>query len=128
MRLKWLDSAENVMHWSIEGDWTADNYNQTFENWKSLAENKTHVVDLILDMRHAGRMPANTISIAWQSIQDRPKNQGITIIVTTSKLVRNLYKSMMQIYGTGESVIIFSADWDGAVDILQAAQNSRAGI
>jgi hypothetical protein len=126
MRLKWLDNNENVMRWIIEGDWTEAEYNQTFETWKSLASNKTHPVDLIMDMQHAGRMPSSAISLAWQSVLSHPKNLGITIIVTNSKLVRTVFKTMGQIYGRHDCVIIFSADWDGAMDILQAAQGSRA--
>ena len=126
MRLKWLDNMENVMHWTIEGDWTEAEYNQTFETWKSLATNKAYTVDLVMDMQHTGRMPSCAISLAWQSVLSRPKNLGITIIVSGNKLVRTVYKTMSQIYGGHDSVIILSADWDGAMDILQAAQGSRA--
>ncbi|MDQ7025774.1 MAG: hypothetical protein Q9P01_03995 [Anaerolineae bacterium] len=126
MQLKWLTYDEKVMHWSIEGDWTASDYNQTFKNWKNFATNKPYTVDLIMDMRHAGRMPSNMTSLAWQSVLNRPQNLGVTLIVTKSKLLRTVYKSMTQIYGGHDSVIIFSADWDGALEILEAAQSSRA--
>ena len=126
MRLKWLNNAENVMQWIIDGDWTETEYNQTFDNWKILANNKAHTVDLIMDMRHAGRIPSNAISLVWQSIQNRPQNLGITLVVSSSKLVRTVYKTITQIYGGQDSVIIFSADWEGAMEILEAAQGSRA--
>jgi hypothetical protein len=126
MRLKWLDNKENVMTWTIESDWTADEYNQTFENWKSLAANKAYIVDLVMDMQQVGRMPASAISLAWQSVLCRPQNLGVILIVSNSKLVRTLYKTMLQIYGAHDCVIIFSADWEGALEILQAAQSSRA--
>lgn len=126
MRLKWLDTEENTMQWSIEGDWTGEEHLQTFENWKNLASNKPYVVDLILDMRLLGRMPSNALSLAWHTILQRPQNIGVTIIVSDHRLVRTLYKTMMQIYGTADSVILFSADWDGVMDMLQAAKNSRA--
>jgi hypothetical protein len=126
MQLKWLNNVENAMHWIIEGDWVEAEYNQTFDSWKNLANNKSHTVDLVMDMRHAGRMPSNAISLVWQSIQNRPQNLGITLVVSNSKLVRTVYKTITQIYGGHNSVIIFSADWDGAIEILEAAQGSRA--
>jgi hypothetical protein len=113
------------MRWIFEGDWTAQDYNQTFVIWKNLASSKPYTVDLLMDMRLVGRMPSNAISLAWQSIQDRPKNVGITIITSDNKLVRTVYQTMTRIYGGHDALIVFASDWEGTLDILQAAQGSR---
>lgn len=98
VKVRWYDEAQAIVLYEFQGDWTWDELYPQYDTAIAMEKSVTHRVDVIIDMRRAGRLPKNVLSHMKNFSDKQPDNIGITAIVTNNAFVRTLYTTGCKFY------------------------------
>jgi hypothetical protein len=87
----WLDQHQTIMHYRFDGAWGWNDFYPAYNRAVAMEKAAGHRVDVILDVRDGGRMPADLLPHIKQITDQRPANLGLVVVVTQSATARTLF-------------------------------------
>lgn len=122
----WGSADENLLIWKFHGHWTDTEYSQAVMQSNALIVSQPHIVDIICDMREAKIPKTSVLSLAVAAIQRRPRNLGVTIIITHSTFWQNMYELLKRNRRLKRRATLhFVNDVDRAYNIVYRIQLKR---
>jgi hypothetical protein len=94
----WEDDAQTIVRYNFEGTWTWDELYPAYYQAIAMEKSVTDRVDVILDMRDSGRVPANALLHIKNISEKQPPNIGLSIFVTTNAFVTSMYNMAIRVY------------------------------
>ena len=76
----------------LSGNWTWDEFYPIHRMAVKMEESVPHRVDVIVDLRHGLRMPADSLNQVRQMVSNQPENIRLIILVSTNVFVMALYR------------------------------------
>lgn len=98
IRIYWEDSDQTIIRYVFEGRWTWDELYGVYYQAIEMENSVTQRVDIILDMRTSGFIPANALLHMKNFSEKQPPNVGISIFVTSNAFVAALYATAIKFY------------------------------
>ena len=87
----WADEHHTTVQYTFDGAWTWDDWYAVYAAGMALETSVDHRVDIILDLRQSGRMPANILAHLKKIITMRPSGQGVYVVVTPAPTIKTLF-------------------------------------
>jgi hypothetical protein len=95
----WEDDAQTIFRYNFESTWTWDELYTAYYQAIAMEKSVAHRVDVILDMRNSGRVPANALLHIKNISEKQPPNIGLSIFVTTNAFIGSMYTMAARVYG-----------------------------
>ena len=98
IRVYWEDADQTIVRYDFEGRWTWDELYAAYYEAIAMEHSVAQRVDIILDMRTSGIIPANALLHMKNFSEKQPPNVGISIFVTSNAFVTSLYNTAIKFY------------------------------
>lgn len=98
IRVYWEDEKQALVRYDFEGRWTWDELYTAYYQAIAMENSVSHRVDIILDMRKSGFIPANALLHMKNFSDKQPPNVGLSIFVTPNAFVSALYSTAIRFY------------------------------
>lgn len=120
IQVKW-DEGLPILHYSIEGSWTWDEFYQTRAEGRALLEAATAAkVDTILNLTGGDLFPSNVLSHMNSVAKTSHPKMGRMAVVGAGLFATMLFKLMRRINPKSMERIYFATTLDEARSFLQA--------
>lgn len=126
IRVYWEDETRTIVYYDFEGVWTWDELYTAFYQAIAMENSVCHRVDVILDMRQSGRLPANALLHVKNIADKQPPNIGLSVFVTNNAFVASLYTVAIKVYGKIAHYFRLAATLEEARDMIAAARQETA--
>jgi hypothetical protein len=94
----WEDESKAIVRYDFEGEWDWNELYSAYYEAIAMEKSVEHRVDVILDMRHSGRIPSNVLLHVKNFSDRQPPNIGLSVVVTPNTFVHSLYKVGVKFY------------------------------
>jgi hypothetical protein len=95
----WFNENQTILVYEFTGNWTWNEFYPQYQQVMEMTRDIPHRIDVLLDMRRAGRLPLNILTHV-RNISDRQTaNAGLSVIVTNSQFIRAMYQAGCKFYG-----------------------------
>jgi hypothetical protein len=98
VRVYWEDEPQTIVRYDFDGPWTWDDLYPAYYQAIQMERSVEYRVDVILDLRHSGRMPANVLLHIKNISEKQPPNLGLSVFVTTNTFMHSLYQTGIRFY------------------------------
>lgn len=118
----WDNPEKTIIRFIYNGDWTLDNFYDALEQAWSLQDKVHYTVHFIIDVQNSGFVPQGVLPHGRPVISRHHPNQGKSIIVGASTLIRALFQTFSKICAPRfeASMYGFAATLDEAREQLNA--------
>lgn len=99
---RWDDDAQTRILIHLGRGWRWDDLRQAIQAADDLIVSVSHTVNILIDIRQAGTLPADFMSVAGELLSSgsaRP-NEGHKVIVGANWLLQMAYKTFLGVYGS----------------------------
>jgi hypothetical protein len=90
IQVKWDDESKTIIHVSVDGDWTWEEFYQSFDQGKTLLESVNHKVDFVVHMENAKTMPLGALNHGRKIMTMDHPNRGLTVYTGETGLMKAL--------------------------------------
>jgi hypothetical protein len=101
IQVTWADTAHTIVHLQFAPGWGWADVNAAIQQADTMIISQPHPVNLLIDIREAGRLPGNFMQMAgdlFSQGEARP-NEGKKIVIGAGALIRMAYKGFLKVYG-----------------------------
>lgn len=99
INLLWENEAKTIVRMEVVGQWTWDEMYSASQEGYAMLESVQHIVDPIIDFRNSAAIPIYSITHARHMIGKRHPRTGLTVMVSSSALIYNLWDIFRRVYG-----------------------------
>jgi hypothetical protein len=108
--VRWDDDTKQVLHYTIEGDWTAQDFVAAVRQGIAMQKSVDYMVDVISNFTNS-----NNIPLAWSQVNGVLKGApkwGVNAIVTNGMLLTNMVQVGSRLYPKvyGSFVVVRTLD------------------
>ena len=87
VKVSWEDDAKRIMRYTIEGNWTWDEFYPEYHRALALEKAVFHRVDVIVDISNTGRLPMNILAHVRTFADEMPPNVELVVVVVITVLM-----------------------------------------
>jgi hypothetical protein len=101
VRVVWHNDKKTIIRYIYENRWSWEDLYTARLEVKAMLESVPHKVGIIVDVRNSSILPSGTLARAKYIASSSPTlhhNEGVTVILGASGLVRSIYDVMRKIY------------------------------
>lgn len=98
INLLWENEAKTIVRMEVVGQWTWDEMYSASQEGYAMLESVQHIVDPIIDFRSSAAIPIYSITHARHMIGKRHPRTGLTVMVSSSALIHNLWDIFRKVY------------------------------
>ncbi|MEO0563447.1 MAG: hypothetical protein AAF125_15160 [Chloroflexota bacterium] len=123
VRVEWLDTQQDILHFIFEGKWNWDEFYQTRDVSRTMIREVTHSVYVVLDFSDANvQLPKNLISNFRRLAENRLSNtEQFYIISRRSTLAKTLINVVGRI-SQGKIPVVFVESMDNVKQLVRPAR------
>jgi hypothetical protein len=99
VRVYWEDQSKTIVRYDFAGAWTWNELYAAYYEAIAMERSVAHRVDVILDLRASGPIPANALLHLKNFSEKQPPNIGLSFFVTSNNFIRSLYQVGTKFYG-----------------------------
>ncbi|HEX2907700.1 MAG TPA: hypothetical protein VHO69_12605 [Phototrophicaceae bacterium] len=88
IHISWANDEKTILMETYEGRWTIEEYYQLIDDAAALLAETPHIVHIIGDATHSSIPPSQILMGIQYAIKKLPPNQGLTIFVKLSRVMR----------------------------------------
>lgn len=98
----WDNENRTIIRFQFQRGWTWDNLRAAIGQADDLITSVDHPVNLVIDIREAGAIPADFMSGATDIFAsgEARANEGVKVVVGAGRLVRMAYDALRRLYGS----------------------------
>jgi hypothetical protein len=96
---QWDNAEKTVIRYIYEGQWTWDELYAAMHEAYKMVDSVKHEVDVIIDMRKSGVLPANVFTHSRQATLSQHPRLARTVIVGAHRLAHTMFEAFTKIYG-----------------------------
>lgn len=120
--VRWANDRQNVIHMEFQRGWKWHDLYTALEQTDDLITSVPHTVHLLIDIRRAGGIPADFVTVAGDMFAKgsaRP-NEGKKIVVGAGPLIRMAYTGFISTFGSQmrNRPFLFASNLDEAQAML----------
>lgn len=94
----WHNEDQTIIRYEFHGAWGWNDFYPAYNAVVALRESVPHTVHIIVDLRSSGPIPAQAL-VNIRQIGRRPAdNLGVVVMVTTNRLIQQLFEMGTRIY------------------------------
>jgi hypothetical protein len=98
VQVAWDNAEKTIVRYVFEGKWTWEEFFPVYDNAIAMEKSVPHRVHVILDLRKAIGVPANTLMQVKKISDKQPDNIGLNVLVTKSSFIHSLYQIGIKFY------------------------------
>lgn len=99
IKVSWDDEDQKkIIRWEFPEEWVWNDFYSALQHSRALTREVKYVVDVLVDMRHAEKLPKNVLTQTQVTLQTSPLNVGVVVVVGVNPLVRAAFNSFMRLY------------------------------
>ena len=91
-----LQENGTVLYWKIEDPWKIGGLLIYYKQTETIFNNSSHMVHSLVDVRHARRVPAGTLSARFATTWHHPRS-GQTAVIGASPLIKAMIETIFQL-------------------------------
>lgn len=119
----WVDARTRMLKLTFMPGWAWDDLYAALNQTDSLIAAAPHTVHVLIDIREAGRLPGDFMTVAGDLFaQGDPRpNEGYKIVLGAGRLMRVAYGAFLRVYGgrmEGRRPLQFVDDLDAAHQLI----------
>ncbi len=99
--IQWDNPEQTVIHLELRRGWIWEELKDAIREVDKLITSVDHTVHIMIDIRKAGSIPGDFMSIAGDIFAsgDARSNEGKRVVIGAGTLIRMAYKGVLAIYG-----------------------------
>jgi len=123
----WTNSDKDTIQCVIQGSWTWLEMEAALEQSFMLTESVTHLVDVIVDLRHSQPFPDDGLLFFKNALKVLPENRGNIIIVGGGNSLRSLV-SLLKIVSRSQARRLHTVDSPRQADLLMKQLRQKHAV
>jgi hypothetical protein len=125
VRVRWFNDAQTILVYEFEGNWTWDEFYPAYQRVLEMTRDIPHRIDVLLDLRRAGRLPLNLLTHVRNISDKQTSNAGLSVIVTNSQFIRAMYQTGCKFYNRIQHYFGVANSIEEALTLFEAARQGR---
>ena len=117
--VKWFNPEQTIVLYTLEGHWTWNELYPEYDKAIEMEEGVSHRVDVMIDMRKSTGVPLSALTHLKNISDKQPENIGVSVIVTTNRLVLTLYRAGCRFHTNIERYFAVAATEGEALQIIE---------
>ena len=122
IEIQWDNPEQTIIRLELKRSWTWEELDQAIHEADKLITSVNHMVHIIIDIRKAGGIPSDFMSMAGDIFAsgDARSNEGKRVVVGAGSLIRIAYSGVLAVYGhkLANRPFLFAANMDEAYKLI----------
>jgi|GEM_PF-1943173 len=128
IEVKWKDNEKTIVLLNFAKNWAWSDVPEARQLGEDLMKSVDHIVDTIVDIHIVDRVPPGSLSV-WRGMQNaRLRNEGITVIVTTSIMAKMLFRGYTTAYPLAKHIYYLTETMEEAEQLVHNTKQNRGSL
>ena len=126
--VSWDENDNRILIMTLSGKWTWIEMGEAVEQRNAFLDSipEDDIVDVIIDLRAAQGLPANTLTGARQASKHRPINEGISVVVGTGSFLQAMFDLYIRVTNQKPDMFYMVKTIDEAYTVIAEKRQERA--
>jgi hypothetical protein len=120
----WDNNEKTILIYHYEGKWSWAEYNASISQAEQLLAGRTSPVDVIANFSQSTLLPASALSGFKKSMDSRPINFRLAVLVTQGELIPRLVDIFRKVYSKIGDKLVVARTVEEAREIIAKRQNA----
>jgi hypothetical protein len=120
--IQWHNPKQTAIHLELRRGWTWDELNDAIQEVDKLITSVEHTVHIIIDIRKAGSIPGDFMSMAGDIFAngEARANEGKRVVIGAGSLIRIAYNGILAVYRhkLANRPFLFASNLDEAYEMI----------